>query len=94
MHLLFNPHAKWYNVHRNDNFLGILRNLEVNYFSKTSLVGSFKMKSDISLKSVPQQGGKITRANHRAKHGKIRFFCMISTTLTKTGGGGGHCFIL
>ena len=109
LYLLSVPHAKWYNVHRSTevqstalhlmellsiNFLGILQNLQINYFSKTSLGGYFKLTSDIFLESVRQQGDKIRRENHRPKHWKIWFFCMISTNLAKTGGGGVGCFIL
>ena len=39
-----------------DNFLGILRKLQINYLSKTSLNGYFKLASDISPKS-----GSLTR---------------------------------
>ena len=38
-----------------------------------------------------QQGWEISSANHGAKHWKILFFCIISTTLTKAGGGGTGC---
>ena len=64
--------VEWYNVNiwrdskhstalfqllsRVDNFLGILRKPQINYFSKTSLDGYFMLTSDISVKSVPQQG--------------------------------------
>ena len=41
---------------RVDNFLGILRKPQTNYFSKTSLDGYFMLTSDISVKLVPQQG--------------------------------------
>ena len=47
---------------------------EINYFSKTSLDSYFKLTSDFFLKSVPQQGGKIRRGNHRAKYWKSWFF--------------------
>ena len=78
-----------------DNFLGILQKSQINYFSKTSLDGYFKLKSDISLKSVPQHGWKVMRPHHEAKQWKIYiYFCIISTTLTKTEGGGEDCFIL
>ena len=39
-----------------DNFLGILRKTQINYFSKTSLDGYFMLTSDIFVKSVSQQG--------------------------------------
>ena len=56
-------HPKWYNVYRSrdskDNahliellsreFLGIAQKLKINYFSKMSLDGYFKLSSDISL---------------------------------------------
>ena len=71
-----------------DNFLGILRKSQINYFSKTSLDGQFMLISDIFVKSVPQQGWKIMRANHGAKHWKIWLFCLILTALTKAEGGG------
>ena len=35
-----------------DNFLGIFRKLQINYFSETSLDTYFKLTSDISLKSA------------------------------------------
>ena len=73
---------------RVENFLGILRKPQINYFSETSLDGYFMLTSDISAKSVPQQGWKIRRANHSAEHWKSDFFfCIISTALTETGGG-------
>ena len=97
------PHLKWYNEHlcrdlkqstalfellsRVDNFFGILRKPQINYFSKTAFDGYFMLTSGISVKSVPQQGWKFRRANHGAKHWKIWFFCIISTALTETGGG-------
>ena len=37
-----------------DNFLGFLQNLQMNYFSKTSLDGYFKLTDDISLKCKAQ----------------------------------------
>ena len=71
------------------NFLEILEKSQINYFSKRSLDGYFNLSCNISLKSVPQQGWKIRRARHGAKHWKIWFFCIISTTtLTKAGCGG------
>ena len=36
--------------------LRVLQKLQINYFSKTSLNGYFKLRRDISFKSVPQQG--------------------------------------
>ena len=60
MALLFIPLAKWYKKERfkaqqstlSNNFLGILRQLQINFFEKTSLDGYFKLITDISLKSV------------------------------------------
>ena len=54
--------------------LRVLQKLQINYFSKTSLNGYFKLRSDISFKSVPQQGWKNRRANRGAKHKKAFFF--------------------
>ena len=56
------------------SFMGILQKSQINYFSKTSLDGYFELTSDISLKSVPQQGWKIRSAHHGAKHWKIWFY--------------------
>ena len=39
-----------------------------------------------SFKSVPQQGWKIWRVHHEAKHWKIWFFSIASTTFTKVEG--------
>ena len=51
-----------------DNFLEILRKLQIKYFSETFLDVYFKLTNDISLGSVPQQGWKIRRENHGAEH--------------------------
>ena len=63
----------------------IFKKLQINHFSKPFLDGYFKLKSDISLKSVPQQGCKIRKKNHVTKHQKICFSFMISIILTKAG---------
>ena len=40
-------------MNRVDNFLGILRKQQINYFLKTSLDGYIMLASDIYVKSVP-----------------------------------------
>ena len=57
-----------------DNFLGILRKLQISYFSKTSLDGYLKLTSDISLKSVPHHGWKITRENWNISSRRLCLF--------------------
>ena len=56
------------------NSLGTLQKLQINYFAETSVDGNIKLTSDISLKSVPQQSSKISRASDGTKQGKIFFF--------------------
>ena len=82
---------EWYNLHKSRDSK---HSPAPNRTLITPLDGFFKLTGYISLKSVPQQGWKIKRENHGTKHLKIFFFCIISTTLTKTGGGGTGCFIL
>ena len=69
-----------------DNFLVVLRKSQINYFSKTSLNGYFKLTSDIPVKSVLQQGWKIKRENHGAKHWKIWFFFHYFNSFNKSCG--------
>ena len=48
-----------------NNFLKILQKLQLNYFSKTYLVGYFKLTSDISIKSVGRKGLKWARLKNQ-----------------------------
>ena len=92
--LLFIPYDKWYNVHRWQDskhstayLFKLLSRQFLSNFSKISLDAYL-------IFLLNQQGWKISSANHGAKHWKLWFFCIISTTLTKTGGGGTGCFVL
>ena len=69
-----------------DNFLGILRKLQISYFSKASLDGYFRLTSDISLESVP----------HGATHKKICLFLYDFKNFNKNWGQKGEllCFIV
>ena len=65
--LLFIPHAKWWTYTQAEIqstaqhliellrsiFWGIFRKLQIDYFSKTSLDGRFKLTSDTFIKSMP-----------------------------------------
>ena len=97
--LLFIPRAKWYNVHRSRNskhgnapYRTISWEFSKNYksaiFQKPLWMVTFLLKQ--WHRRLKDQVGETMGQNI----GKYDFFCMISTTLTKTGGGEVTCFIL
>ena len=92
--LLFIPHVKWYNVHRAEIQSTVLHLIEI--LSRQFLGNSPKIANQMIFlldqchSKVEKSGGKTMEQNTR----KSDFFCMISTTLTKTRDAGAGCFIL